>query len=108
MFVGWGALLFVCNILKDKELEVNDKLQLIYTRQLISAYTFLFISRLIILLVIIFWGAWWIEVLIMFGGCYMCLNFINIFGVFKKYEDDWNNKQTLYDLKQKYYVKREN
>ena len=109
MFIGFGALLHIIEVLRYRGLEPDYKLDLIYTRELLLAYLYLFIIRLLVFLVYMFWSTKFINTLLIQVLCiYICLNSFNIPEIFKKHKKDWKNKQTLYDLKQKYYVKREN
>lgn len=102
MFVGFSALLYIIEVLRARDIEANTRLKLIYTGDIITSYLFLFILRVLIILVIIYWNTIWIRLISL---TYVLVNFCNADGVLRKHE---NWKQTLYELKKKYYVKREN
>ena len=102
MFVGFSALLYIIEVLIARDIGANTKLKLIYTGDIITSYLFLFILRVLILLVIIYWNTIWLKLIPL---TYVLVNFLNADGVLRKHE---NWEQTLYELKKKYYVKREN
>lgn len=102
MFVGFSALLYIIEVLRARDIGANTKLKLIYTGDIITSYLFLFILRVLILLVIIYWNTIWLRLIPLI---YVLVNFLNADGVLRKHE---NWEQTLYELKKKYYVKREN
>lgn len=102
MFVGFSALLYIIEVLRARDIGANTKLKLIYTGDIITSYLFLFILRVLILLVIIYWNTIWLKLIPL---TYVLVNFLNADGVLRKHE---NWEQTLYELKKKYYVKREN
>lgn len=97
MFVGFSALLYIIEVLRARDIEANTKLKLIYTGDIITSYLFLFILRVLILLVIIYWNTIWIRLIPI---TYVLVNCCNADGVLRKHE---NWEQTLYDLKRKYY-----
>lgn len=98
MFVGFSALLYIIEVLRFRDIKANTRLKLIYTGDIITSYLFLFILRVLILLVIIYWNTTWIRLIPLL---YVIVNFLNADGVFRKHDENW--KQTLYDLKRKYY-----
>ena len=102
MFVGFSALLYIIEVLRARDIEANTRLKLIYTGDIITSYLFLLILRVLIILVIIYWNTIWIRLIPL---TYVLVNFCNADGVLRKHE---NWEQTLYELKKKYYVKREN
>lgn len=99
MFVGFSALLYIIEVLRARDIGANTRLKLIYTGDIITSYLFLFILRVLILLVIIYWNTIWLR-LIPIPLIYVLVNLLNADGVLRKHE---NWEQTLYDLKQKYY-----
>lgn len=100
MFVGFSALLYIIEVLRARDIGANTKLKLIYTGDIITSYLFLFILRVSILLVIIYWNTIWIKLIPLIYLIYVLVNFLNADGVLRKHE---NWEQTLYDLKRKYY-----
>jgi hypothetical protein len=94
--------LYIIEVLRARDIGANTKLKLIYTGDIITSYLFLFILRVLILLVIIYWNTIWLKLIPL---TYVLVNFLNADGVLRKHE---NWEQTLYELKKKYYVNREN
>jgi hypothetical protein len=104
MLIGFGGLVWIIKVLNSSN-DNQTKLKFIHTRTIIHTYLFLFITR--ILLVCAIFGPLFCWSIL---GCYVCLNLIDSIDRFLKKDEEWlkEHKQTLYELKQKYYVKRKN
>jgi hypothetical protein len=104
MLTGFGGLVWIINVLNSSN-DNQIKLELIHTRTVIHTYLFLLITR--ILLVCAIFGPLFCWTIL---SCYVCLNLIAGIDRFCKKDKEWlkEHRQTLYDLKQKYYVKRKN
>lgn len=103
--IGFGGLLWIIEILTNKYYNNQEKLEHIHTRTIIHTYLFLFTARIILLCAILGPSLCW-GILIWFLG----VNMINGIDRFDRRLMKWiiEDKQTLYDLKQKYYAKRKN
>ena len=104
MLIGFGGLVWIIHVLNSSN-DNQIKLELIHTKTVIHTYLFLFITR--ILLVCAIFGPIFYWVIL---GCYVCLNLIVGMDRFFEKDEEWlkEHRQTLYELKQKYYVERKN
>ena len=102
--LGFGAFVWICRVLLERNYKPDTKLEFIHVRALVWCFVFLFIVRCLVLGIILLPRGLMMFCMNIALILYINLSFIFSIDNFLKHKDRWEdeNKLTLLDVKRIY------